>query len=209
MNPHLRNLAVPALLALFCVHSSVAEDSPSTGAGETTASSQYELDEGDRIPPVPILRLQEELNRDLDQGQIQELKKAHQERKQQIVALNQDFIKEAAEITGLTESEILGRKTQRQAGLAKARGGAAKGAAPKGKRRVSRDAIAEAKFVSRLELIMEHKGENMTGMQKRKLDRIWEDRSDAVADIQMDYAREVAAIANVSLTKVKRMLHLA
>jgi len=206
MNKRLSLPLLTTLLVLFSFHASLAEDKESaTSEASAGAPSEYELDDTDRIPPVPILRMQKDLDREFDDKQISDLKSAHKERVGEVAALNKKFLAEVSEITGLSEDEILGRKNVRQ-------GPVQRGTRPAGKagrHAAKREAVAEVRFIQRVELIMEYKGEDMSSKQKRAVDRAWEKRSKAVADIQQDYARQVADIANVSLSKVKRYLHLA
>lgn len=182
-----------------------AEETSQPNSQATPSDSDYVLDNSDQIPPVPILRLEKELGVDLTPEQEAELKKAHRERVQEVVGINKKFIGQVSEITGLEPKEILPRNRLGRANALRA--GTHRPAA--GKRAGIRDARAEGRFLDRLDLIMEAKGDNLTGGDRRQVDRAWDDRTEAVLAVQKDFARDVAKIAKVSFTKVKRLLNVA
>lgn len=193
--------AVLALTFSFVVVAS-AETTPASNAAGTTSDSGMVLDDADEIAPVPVLRLEKELGKDLNPEQETELKKAHVERVKQIAAINREFMGKVSEITGLKPEEILPQGKPRRGPVMR------KGAPGKGPRPGLRAAVAESKFIERLDLIMEAKDDNMTGAQKRQVDRAWDERSKAVLAVQEDFARDIAKIANVSFSKIKRFLKL-
>ncbi len=200
-------LAVTVLC--FHVASLQAEQPAGNSANGLAANADYVLEDSDQIPPVPILRLEKELGRDLTPEQEAELKKAHQERVQQIININKEFIGQVSEITELTPKEILPRTRLGRANAMRAGANRPAAMAGKGKRAAVRNAVAEGRFLERLDLIMEAKGDNLTGSDRRRVDRAWDDRTKAVLAVQEDFAKDVAAIAKVSSTKVKRLLKVA
>lgn len=199
--------SIPLLtVTLLCLTfaSVQAEESASKSSTGSVSDTDYVLDDADQIPPVPILRLEKELGRDLSPEQEAELKKAHRDRAQQVIEINKKFIGQVSEITELEPKEILPRTRLGRANALRA--GTHR---PAARRAGVRNALAENRFLERLDLIMEAKGDNLTGSDRRRVDRAWDDRTKAVLAVQEDFAKDVAKIAKVSSTKVKRLLKVA